>query len=212
MRSWAAALLLLLPAACLSAAPAPDGKAAALSSPTTAPAPAPAASGQDAQALGKRLADPALPADERARTLRALQTVRDPGQIPALFELARSSANEGPIGQAAWSALVDTALEAPAAARARLPGWLDSADPDTRLRALSLMREGVWDGAMTPRVRKLLLKDADEDVRAEAAAALGANEVTAAKPDLQKATKDKSAPVREAAGEALAALENSEAD
>jgi hypothetical protein len=191
----AAALLalLLVPAAFASAASAPSG-------------------GGDAQALAKSLADPALPAAERARTLRALQSVRDPGQIPALFELARSSATEAGAAQAAWSALVDTALESPAAARPRLPGWLDSADPDTRLRALSLMREGVWDGAMTPRVRKLLLKDADEDVRAEAAGALGANEVTAAKPDLLKAAKDKSAPVREAAAEALAALENAEAD
>ena len=211
MRSVAAAALLLLPAPLFCAAPPPDAKASASSSPAPAPA-APAASGPDARALGMRLADPALPAAERAKTLRALQSVRDPGQIPALFELARSSATEAGAAQAAWSALVDTALENPALARARLPGWLDSADPDTRLRALSLMREGVWDGAMTPRVRKLLLKDADEDVRAEAAAALGANEVTAAKPDLQKAAKDKSAPVREAAAEALAALENAEAD
>lgn len=158
------------------------------------------------------LAALAAPSFARAAAPAPAAPPRDPAQLAPLFAVASSTSVEVAKAQAAWTALVETALENPAPAKALLPGWLRSRDPEQRFRALALTKEGVWAPAFAPLVRQILLKDADEENRAEAALTLGANEVHAAKPDLLKAARDRSAAVREAAGEALAALESADAD
>lgn len=206
MSALLAVLLALSPRPARAASPGPSPATTAAAAPA-APAPQ-----ENATVLAARLKDKSLPPAERDRLLKQLARVRDARQLPELFAIAASTAVEAPTAEAAWAALIESALDAPADARALVPGWLRSPDPESRFRALGLLKEGVWDAALTPLVRKILLKDADDENRAEAAAVLGANEVQIAKPDLLKAARDRSNAVREAAGQALSALDSAETD
>jgi HEAT repeat protein len=167
---------------------------------------------EDPDTLVARLADPALPAADRPRLISALRKVHDASKLSMLFVLASSTSTPLDTAQAAWGAMAETALDSPKEARVLVPVWLKSADPEQRYRALQLIKEGVWDPSFVPLLRQMLRKDVDDENRAEAAETLADNDVKEARPDLQRALRDKSKAVREAAKQAIQELDTPEDD
>jgi HEAT repeat protein len=165
---------------------------------------------QDLDTLLAKLADPALPAEERPRLVAALRKVNDPKRLERLFAVAATTTTPLDVAQAAWGALAETALDSPKEAQPLVSRWLKNPDPERRFRALQLIKEGVWDASFVPLIRAMLRKDADAENRAEAAEALGDNDVQEARPDLLRARRDKDKGVREAAKAALEELESVE--